>query len=250
MVGKKLLPAAVFLLCAVPALVIHTPLAYVPLTFVSLLCLVSALYTLLLSWACVLTGQPGARRRYERGASACYGVAIRNRGFLAVPRVTLSLRAESMDGLPPLTWTHQLTLSPGETLALELPITFPHIGRYEVKVSSLRFHGLLGVFSPERRPSWSVPVHITPKLFPLPRLRLHTARPVLAVEFSSPHHLEGGEYADIRQYVPGDPIKNIHWKLSAHSATYAFAGTLCEQNPSLVPPTGSRSQINRFEGAI
>jgi uncharacterized protein (DUF58 family) len=220
MAGRKLLPAAVLLLCAVAAAVINTPIAYVPLVFCVLLCLASVLYTLALAYSCVLSGQPGERRRYERDSSACYPVTIRNRGFLAVPWVTLTLQAKSVDGLPPLASQHELMLRPRETLTLELPLTFPHIGQYEVRVSSLRFHGLLGIFSLSRRPSWSVSVQVTPKLFPLPRLKLHTVRPAFAVEFSVPHQMDGGEYADIRQYVPGDPIKNIHWKLSAHSAGY------------------------------
>ncbi len=220
MARRRLLPAAVLLLCAAAAAVINTPIAYVPLVFCVLLCLVSALYTLALACGCVLSGPAEERRRCERDSSACYPVTIRNRGVLAVPRVTLTLQVRSVDGLPPLTSQHELALRPRETLTLELPLIFPHIGQYEVRVSSLSFHSLLGIFALSRRPGWSVPVQVTPKRFPLPRLKLHTVRPAFAVEFSVPHQMDGGEYADIRQYVPGDPIKNIHWKLSAHSAEY------------------------------
>lgn len=220
MAVKRLLPAGFLLLCAVPAVIINTPLAYVPLVFCILLGVASTCYTLVLAYSCMLTGPSEERRRCERETCICYPITIRNRGPFPAHWVTLSLQAESMDGLPPLTVERQLMLRPGEMLALELPMTFPHIGQYEVKVSALRFHGLLGMLALRRRPCWYAAIQVTPKLFRLPKLKIHTARPVFAVEHSVSHQMDGGEYADIRPYAPGDPIKNIHWKLSAHSDGY------------------------------
>lgn len=217
---RNALFAALFLLCTVPAFLINTPLSYVPLTFLLLLSAVSILYTVIVACSCILLAETGERRRYERGTVANYSVTIHNRGPLPVPRMTLLLCVESGEGFSPLTSEHTLMLRPWEKLALELPLDFPHIGRYEVKVSRLCFHGLLGAFSVSRRPGWSVPVQITPRLYALPEFDIQTSRPTFTVDFSVPYQMDGGEYADIRQYIPGDPIKNIHWKLSAHSAAY------------------------------
>lgn len=217
---RNVLFAVLFLLCTVPAILIHTPMAYVPLTFLLLLSAVSMLYTVLTACSCVLLAETEERRRYKRESAANYSVTIHNRSPLPVPRVMLFLRVESSEGFSPRSSAHMLMLRPWEKLTLELPLVFSHIGRYEVKVSRLRFYGLLGVFSVSRRPSWSVPVQITPKLYELPDFEIQTSRPTFEVNFSVPYQTDGGEYADIRQYVPGDPIKNIHWKLSAHTAEY------------------------------
>ena len=217
---RKVLPAAVLLICAVPAVLINTPAAYVPLVFLLLLCLVSVLYTVLSACFLQVRAETEERGRCERGTVSRCRVTVFNRGVFVLPRVVLSLCVESIQGFAPLTSEHLLMLRPRQKLTLDLPVSFPHIGTYRVRIGAVRFYGLLGVFSFCRRPRWSMAVQVTPKRYRLPGLRLHTSKPVFAVDFTAPHKIGGGEYSDVRQYVPGDPMKTIHWKLSAHAAGY------------------------------
>ena len=218
--ARKALPAGVLLLCAVVAAIINTAAVYVPIVFILLLGLTSIFYTLLSACFLRVRAETEEQSRFERGTGSLCRVTVSNRGVFVLPCAVLSLCVESTQGFAPLTTKHLILLRPRQTLTLDLPVSFPHIGRYRVRISEIRVYGLLGVFSFCRRPGWSVPVQVTPKRFRLAGLRLGTAQPLFAVDFAAPHKIDGGEYSDVRQYARGDPIKTIHWKLSAHASGY------------------------------
>ncbi|WP_312636569.1 DUF58 domain-containing protein [Oscillibacter sp.] len=218
--ARKALPAGVLLLCAVVAAIINTAAVYVPIVFILLLGLTSIFYTLLSACFLLVRAETEEQSRFERETGSLCRVTVSNRGMFVLPCVVLSLCVESTQGFAPLTTEHLMLLRPRQTLTLDLPVSFPHIGRYRVLISEVRVYGLLGVFSFRRRPGWSVLVQVTPKRFRLAGLRLGTAQPLFAVDFTAPHKIDGGEYSDVRQYAPGDPIKTIHWKLSAHASGY------------------------------
>jgi len=217
---KKPLIIVFFAVCLIPAIIINTPLAYVPLAFLLILCVVSVLYTLLSACFLKLEAEAPGLRRYERETEAECKIAVINRGFFLLPQITLELCVESEQGFPPFITERRLMLRPRERQEIQMPVRFPHLGRYVIKVGRVRFHGLLGIFAFSIRPRWFSPVHVTPKLFDVRELSINTAHATFAVDFSAPRKISGGEYSDVRQYSAGDPIKNIHWKLSAHTSEY------------------------------
>ncbi|MBQ8975475.1 MAG: DUF58 domain-containing protein [Oscillospiraceae bacterium] len=88
-----------------------------------------------------------------------------------------------------------------------------HAGKYQVEIKRARAYDMLGLFSiPLKKPgqeSFTVmPTAKKPKS-PPDLSGLHTAvwRPAGGSAFSENH--------EVREYVPGDPIRSIHWKLSA-----------------------------------
>ncbi|WP_312614926.1 DUF58 domain-containing protein [Oscillibacter sp.] len=218
--ARKAFPAMALLLFAVVAAVINTAAAYIPVVFLLLLGLTSVFYTIFSACFLHVWAETEEQSRFERGTVSCCRVTVSNRGVFVLPCVVLSLCVESTQGFASLTTKHLMLLRPRQTLTLDLPVSFPHIGRYRVNISEVRFYGLLGVFSFCRRPRWSVPVQVTPKPFRLGGLRLRTSKPLFGVDFTAPHKIDGGEYSDVRQYAPGDPIKTIHWKLSARASGY------------------------------
>lgn len=217
---KKILTALLLIICIVPGVLINSPGAYVPLAFLLLLGLVSFLYTVVSARFCKLEAEPPELMRYERGSTAHCKIALHNKGILILPCVSMTLAVESKQGLPPMVFENLLMLRPGERLVLELPVEFPHVGQYEIKIPKLRFSGFLGVLSWSVKPRWTAPVHVTPKLYEMPGLNLMTKQGVTSVDFNTPDKISGGEYSDVRLYTPGDPLKNVHWKLSAHSTDY------------------------------
>lgn len=221
MTGKRkaLMAGAALVLCAAAAAV-NTPAAYVPSVFFLLLCLSSMLYTALCAWALQIQAEAEDWGRCERGTASHCRVTVFNRGVLPLPCAALTLCVESEQGFAPLLSEHLLMLRPRQRLELDLPLAFPHIGRYRVRVRRVRVYGLLGLGSFSRRPKWSAEVRVVPRRFRLSALRLRTSRPLFAVDFTAPHKTGGGEYSDVRQYAPGDPLKTIHWKLSAHASGY------------------------------
>ena len=217
---KKPFLIVLFAVFFVPAIIINTPMGYVPLAFLLILFLISVLYTLFSACFFRLEAEAPGLRRYERETEEVCKITAINRGLFLLPHITLELCVESEEGFPPIVSERRLMLRPREQQEIDMPVRFPHIGRYVIKVRKVRFHGLLGMFSFSIRPRWSSPVHVTPKLYAIQELSINTAHAAFAVDFSAPRKISGGEYSDVRQYSAGDPIKNIHWKLSAHTSEY------------------------------
>jgi uncharacterized protein (DUF58 family) len=218
--SKKIVLGVLVLLAVVPAVILNTPIGYTPLLFLALSALISILYTLLQPWACRVTASSAPRSAYPRQSAVSYEVSVVNRSVLVLPHISVTLRAENTQGLPPVSVEYILMLGPRENKSLELPMQFPHLGLYRVSISRLRFYGFFGVFSLSVRPRWRQSVQITPREYHIADMSLDTLHPAFAADSSSPCKMDGGEYADVRPYVPGDPMKNIHWKLSAHTRDY------------------------------
>ena len=96
-------------------------------------------------------------------------------------------------------------------------MSFPHIGRYRVVVSKIKFCGFIDLLHLKKNTKWNEEVFVTPKLYTIQNYQVNTTNPVFTVNYNVPYKVKGGEFNDVREYIPGDPIKNIHWKLSAHS---------------------------------
>jgi len=93
-----------------------------------------------------------------------------------------------------------------------IPVDTSHCGAYTYKVTKLAVYDLLGFFHLNIRPQKGgellvkpVPVipDIMPDSFGFKAKNLRKAK--------QPY----SEIYDIREYAPGDPIKSIHWKISA-----------------------------------
>lgn len=98
-----------------------------------------------------------------------------------------------------------------------MTITPGHAGRYEISVESAR------IYDPLRLWSRNIPAEGSAYLTSLPDT-FDMSLSVTSSSSSMPEsdrHKDGrggtdpGEVRDIREYIPGDPIKNIHWKLSS-----------------------------------
>ncbi len=59
-----------------------------------------------------------------------------------------------------------------------------------------------------------------PRLYPADELRLEEKLPTESRNLSKNAVNDGFDYTGVREYALGDPMKRIHWKLSAHSSAY------------------------------
>jgi len=217
---KILLPVAVCAATILPAVLIGSPISFVPLCFLGIVILLSLLYIAVLTAAFQMEPPAEQVGRCERETQAEYHMTVRNRCFLIFPNVCLSLRMDNEQGFLPEVWEHHFMLGPWERKELAFPVRFSHIGLYHLKVEKIRFYGFLGILRLIRRPRWREPVCVMPKRFPMSGFEPDTSHPKLAVDFTSPGRIAEEEYTDVREYEPGDSMKSIHWKLSAHTGVY------------------------------
>lgn len=107
-----------------------------------------------------------------------------------------------------------------ETL-LRLPIELQDLGKIRMQVVSFRVQDLLGIFCCEMGTEASCEFCV------LPRGKKQNAEQVAGLlagaSESEESKSKGSDFAqvsDIREYIPGDRIRDIHWKLSARQDTW------------------------------
>ena len=217
---KKLFIITLLLIIIVPAVFIKSPISYVPLIFVILLVIFSYLYTFICLKSFKLDVESDAEGRCERLSTADYSIRIANKSLLIFPRVSFSVILESEEGYRVQDFEYNFILNPKEKKELNLNMGFPHIGRFKVIISKIKFFGFIDMLFLNKKSKWMEELLITPKIYEIYNYEIHTVNPIFSVNYHVQHKVKGGEFNDVREYIPGDPIKNIHWKLSAHSNTF------------------------------
>lgn len=106
--------------------------------------------------------------------------------------------------------TVKLTISDSGTS--KIPLNTDHCGAYSYKISKVRVYDLLGFFHFDKKLNKDVEFLVKPipqmpdympDMFGFKAKNLRKSK--------KPH----SEIYDIREYQPGDPIKTIHWKMTA-----------------------------------
>lgn len=99
-------------------------------------------------------------------------------------------------------------------------VTMYHAGGYEYRLCRMRVYDWTGIFSLTKRIDQRATVQLLPELHELP-VRISGAVRNYIGEAETYDDLRGGsdiaEVFQIRSYIPGDRLQNIHWKLSAKS---------------------------------
>lgn len=166
----------------------------------------------------------------RRGSNVPFTVAFENTGILVLLNVRVRLYVADSHGDVANETTTSLTLGPRATCEVPFDVPFDHVGTFKAGVREVEVSDFLGLF----RRAWSnaspSEVCVTPAVPDLGMVRfsdesdVETPKPLKAVLADSL------DYAYVRDYVPGDPLKTIHWKLSARSEGYLTR--LYEKNTS------------------
>jgi hypothetical protein len=99
---------------------------------------------------------------------------------------------------------------------INLDIDFSHIGRYELSAENAVILDPLRLLRKKVRIGETAAMTVLPDVFDMRLSLTHSSAAILSTEEYSRlgKGIEPGEVRSIREYSPGDPIKNIHWKLS------------------------------------
>lgn len=141
--------------------------------------------------------------------------------------------------------TFQLSLREGkETFETELPTNL--CGELRFRCTGLQAYDMLGLFSARCRDFTEVRAVVSPDTMNLELLRSRDTVGMVSTEglMQNRRGSDPSEIFDIREYVPGDDIRSIHWKLSAKSDSLI---TRQPSDPShydlvLMPDLGLRQQ--------
>lgn len=113
-----------------------------------------------------------------------------------------------------------LSLSPRESYDLGFSTTFEHIGTYSAGLDRIVVQDFLGLFTATVPNKTRRQVNVTPKIAPIDAIRFSVDATQETMKAAKSHVADSMDYSHVRDYVPGDPLKTIHWKLSARSDHY------------------------------
>lgn len=215
--------AAVALAVLVPLALIpvfvSNPIGYVPVVAYVLLVALSAAYIAVVR-ACLRYEEATAAGACVRGEAMRFSVRFKNKGPLPLLRVEPAVFVTNAFHEEVDLEVSSLSLAPFEEHEFTFEVRFDHIGTYEAGVRSVEVRDLVGLFSAVFDNESRHAVEVLPRVFDVSALgfdhELLKERP----EARTPMAMEGGDYTGVRGYVMGDPMKSIHWKLSARGEDY------------------------------
>lgn len=156
----------------------------------------------------------------RRGDEVAFSVDFRNATPLFYFKIDAGFYVSDLFGNVASETRTTLALSPFERTGLSFTARFDHVGTYSAGLSRVDVSDFLGLFTARLDAPARRFVQVTPRLQPIDRLelsnesQLETAKPAHAILADSL------DYSSVREYVPGDPLKTVHWKLSARTPNY------------------------------
>jgi uncharacterized protein (DUF58 family) len=216
---KKLFLIAMLLTILGPAFIIKSPISYVPFVFIMLLLVISYSYILIILKSFKIRIDKNSLKSFERLSEDHYSIGIENKSILVMPRVSFSISLSSIDGYVVRDYVYDFIVRSKEKIEVKLKMQLPHVGKFKITISKIKFYGFIDLLFLYKSVKWSNEVIVTPKIHSIENYEINTVNPIFSVDYNVPHKIKGGEFNDVREYIPGDSIKNIHWKLSAHSGS-------------------------------
>lgn len=222
MAGKVLKGIAglfVFLAVLLPAVYTSSVYGYFPALFL--------LFSLLLSFIClqiagkkILIESDFKNSECERGKQVSLGLSITNCSRIMCPGAAAGLFISDLFGLEDAVKKVYFTLTPGEKNQFGFDMDMPHIGLYHVGINNMEILDFFGVFRKKIPLAKEFDVYVTPRIIPLEDRIKATHTTAEASRDTRNIVRNGMDYTGVREYEIGDSMKQIHWKLSAHSLTY------------------------------
>lgn len=215
----RLLPGFIVYVLLLAAAVLFTQflrssLSNVFLWFALLLPLLDFAY-MMLGRAAVQVYVNCSTERTEKNAPVEYEIRVINSSFLPYPAVSVELSEPSENAARCEGRRIELSLVSFGGYIVNKTVKFPFRGSYEIGVGSVYIKDLFRLFEVRCAVSNLVGVSVAPRVLgtvDFPESAVSDAPARSRISFDSS---ERADASDIRDYMPGDPVRDIHWKLSS-----------------------------------
>ncbi len=233
-VGRVLLVLLALFALVAPPLLVASPISYVPLVMAVLLVLASWVYLRVLSRS-LTVGVAQMETSCERGSDAGLAVSLVNSSVLPYPRIELQFFVTDLFGGYDASRSLSCALGPREATEVSFDVRFAHLGTYEAGIEGVTIHDLLGLFSTHRAEGMRRQVTVRPRRVDVSGADGSQTAPDESRNMLKPIAADDMDYAIVREYHYGDPMKTVHWNLSARSPDGTMYTRLYETyvNPAL-----------------
>ncbi len=155
-----------------------------------------------------------------RGTRIDFSVNLINKSILFYPLVEPFFYIADLFGDDDTVSSDIITLAPREKRNFEFDARFDHIGTYSAGLRKIRMQDMLGLFSHTVLNDRKYTVSVVPRIYDIEKLPVSRTAVSESRKMTVVNPMDSSDYAGVREYVIGDPIKNIHWKLSARTSGY------------------------------
>lgn len=237
---RRVARVVAIVLCAVlvclPAALCATAAAYIPALSILLVLVASAIWLAVIRRSVTVEVEALAGGQVERGSTCTFVVRMRNASRLPAPRVEASCYVTDLFGGVDSTTVVAAALGPKGTAENIVDVRLPHLGSFSCGVSRAVAHDLVGAFSSEVPCEGAeAQVTVTPRAMDVGSPELDTSAADDSVVKFRPVLSDDMDYAGVREYRFGDPMKSVHWNLSSRDPRGELYTRLYEANvtPSL-----------------
>lgn len=156
------------------------------------------------------------RSAQEKGSIATGTLTVTNPGILPLPAVKMVISCRNLRTGEFSNAKVAVALLPRQSQSLSFQVECPYCGKVEILVGETELSDVFGLFSrsvPQKAVCYFT---VVPQLF-APEISLESqgmAMPDSDTYSGAKPGSDPGETFAIREYVPGDAIRQIHWKLS------------------------------------
>ena len=229
----------VLVICMLPAIFMNGLFGYFPFIFLLSLMLFSFFYGFILSGKIRSSGKEEPFQ-CMRNEELILEQRIGNESILPVSNCEACFVTTDLDGRPRSESMAFFTLGSKEQRNLRFRVRFDHVGEYGFYLKELRINGFLGILSFLIPGTGSMKVEVLPKIHTMAAVDLSGNVRTESMEARYRSSAESVDVSGIREYVAGDPIKLIHWKLSSHTGVYVTKTLESYGNNSLTILPGFR----------
>ncbi|OPX42801.1 hypothetical protein CLHUN_32850 [Ruminiclostridium hungatei] len=213
--GRIAVYCIILAFAAVPLFYNNTVTGYLAPLMLICLGIANYIYILLLrrSFECV---EQAEAANCKKGGKLKFSLVLSNKGFLVYPHIRACFIKSNVFEQAERIY-HDFTLNPFENKQFSFEVDFEHLGKYSVGLEYAEISDFLGLFRIKYHNKERSSVEVQPQLMDAGRFELKNINASQNILSSVKSKFQENDYAGVREYSYGDSLKNIHWKLSAHS---------------------------------
>ena len=221
----------VFVLLALPAPFVNNAIGYFPaIAFLFVLAL-SFAYLRLLKRGLVYE-EAGVGSGCQRGEKLNLSLVVKNDSILPATSLDVEFFISDLFGGEREKAVRRVSLPPRSSKTFDFAVEFDHIGTYSVGIRRIQASDPFGIFHYEKVQEELHEVSVQPRIFDINAIEVQTDSIEESKRALTSVISDGMDYCGVREYRWGDPIKAVHWKLSASSPLDEYYTRLYETNSS------------------
>ena len=186
----------------------------------------------------------------RRSQSVSFSTTFSNRGPLPFFSVDAVFSVSEREGNRIRETATTLSLGPFETYEMGFDVTFEHVGAYWSGLDRVVVRDFLGLFETVVENRSHQLVRVSPCVRDIPALPLEADAETDVAAAEKAKIADSMDYAQVREYAPGDPLKTVHWKLSARAGELYTRMYEVYNNPTVAVFMGFHAPVTEVEDAL